>query len=180
MGSWYSWVLLQFIWPHVGYVLQHEFVNIEGVLIKWTWPQVGVLLGTQGLDSIEAQLTPRLGYSVDSCHTTPSWGCWYACLLAYSRETKLSCPKAVRRCRRWASAPGAARLVLLFIWWLTIICSWQQIIVYRMINSSLFLTIRKLKLISTLNPQRIINITLKVSKKLWQMTMKSWPQTPST
>ena len=28
-----DWVLLQFIWPHIGYVLQHEFVNIEGVLL---------------------------------------------------------------------------------------------------------------------------------------------------
>ena len=59
---------------------------------QFIWPQVGVLLGTQGFDSIEAQLTPRLDYIVDSCHTTPSWGCWFACLLAYSRETKLSCP----------------------------------------------------------------------------------------
>ena len=39
-----DWVLLQFIWPHVGVVLQPEFVNINGVLIYLTWPQVGVLL----------------------------------------------------------------------------------------------------------------------------------------
>ena len=39
-----DWVLLQFIWPHVGVVLQPEFVNINGVLTYLTWPQVGVLL----------------------------------------------------------------------------------------------------------------------------------------
>ena len=38
-----DWVLLQFIWPHVGVVLQHEFVNIDGVLILLTWPQDGVV-----------------------------------------------------------------------------------------------------------------------------------------
>ena len=67
-----DWVLLQLIWPHVGVVLQLEFVNINGVLIySWPDPKLGSCYNTNLLFS--GRMTQELG-SI-TFHLTPRWGC---------------------------------------------------------------------------------------------------------